>query len=131
MTQFDFIGYALPDICRSIGLLGFVTYVANYACLSLRVFTSEHITYFSLNIVAATCVLVSLTQDFNLASALIQSFWIVMGGVAVALRIRKRTRERRAILALLDRGHGAVGDAEAPIRPVAEELPVGRQGERA
>ncbi len=90
------LGSALPEICRAIGVLGFLIYVANYTCLSLNIYSSEHATFFSLNILGAACVLISLTQDFNLASALIQSFWILIGGVAVALRVRRRLQARRA-----------------------------------
>ncbi|MEM9032876.1 MAG: hypothetical protein AAGB18_09530 [Pseudomonadota bacterium] len=101
MTTIANFGYDAADLCRAIGVLGFLFYVVNYTALSLRLLTSEHITYFTLNILAASMVMVSLTHEFNLASALIQGFWILIGFVAVALRVRRRAlvtgrlRERR------------------------------------
>ena len=80
-------GYEMADLCRAIGVLGFITYVATFFALSLRILTSEHLTYFALNIAAAAMVMVSLIHEFNLASALIQSFWILIGVIAVVLRV--------------------------------------------
>ena len=85
------LGIGAPEICRAIGVLGFLTYVATFFALSLRLLTSEHLTYFALNIAAAAMVMVSLIHEFNLASALIQSFWILIGVIAVVLRVRRRT----------------------------------------
>ena len=90
MTYVDWAGFELSDICRAIGIIGFLTYVGNYTCLSLRVFSSDQIIYFALNIAAATMVLISLTQDFNLPSALIQGFWVILGLAAILTRSRQR-----------------------------------------
>ncbi len=100
------------DVLRLLGVLGFFSYVAMYTCLSLRILNSESILYFAGNIVAASLVLISLTQDFNLASALIQIFWIAIGIPAIVLRLAKRrsdkvadetaARKRRARLAAGD-----------------------------
>ncbi|MFD1341553.1 CBU_0592 family membrane protein [Litorisediminicola beolgyonensis] len=89
LTELD-----LPLICEAVGLVGVSLYACNYICLSLRILSSECIPYFVLNTMAAICVLVSLTQSFNLASALIQSFWIAAGSLAVSIRIRDRRRGR-------------------------------------
>ena len=97
MTDQVLLGYALDDLCRAVGVAGFLMYVFNYFALSTRLLTSEHTSYFVINIAAATMVLVSLSQDFNLASALIQGFWIIMGCVAVFLRLGWR-RSRAACL---------------------------------
>ena len=90
MTYFAWLDYEYADFCRAIGVLGFLTYVFNYFALSFRILSSEHIRFFALNISAATMVLISLTQDFNLASVLIQSFWIVIGSLAIVIRLRQR-----------------------------------------
>lgn len=82
--------YAYEDLIRAIGVLGFMTYVLNYLLLCLNVVTSGQARYFALNILAATLVLISLTEEFNLASALIQCFWIVIGALAILLRLRAR-----------------------------------------
>lgn len=91
-TEYDII-----LICEAVGLIGVTLYASNYIGLSLRLLTSEGIPYFALNTLAAICVLVSLTQSFNLASALIQSFWIAAGLLAVCVRLRRRRGARRAL----------------------------------
>ncbi|WP_422825826.1 CBU_0592 family membrane protein [Thalassococcus sp. BH17M4-6] len=79
-----------------MGLLGFCTYVINYCCLSFRLMSSESARYFAINIVAASLVLFSLMTDFNLASALIQTFWILIGVCAIVLRTHRTRRARNA-----------------------------------
>lgn len=75
------------DIARIMGVAGFLCYVGNYIALSFRWLTSECIGFFIINTFAATMVLISLTRDFNLASAMIQVFWIVIGLTAIAIRL--------------------------------------------
>ncbi|MEM9032877.1 MAG: hypothetical protein AAGB18_09535 [Pseudomonadota bacterium] len=94
MTTIFTFSYDVADLYRAIGVLGFLTYVATFFALSLGLMTSEHLAYFILNIVAAAMVMVSLIHDFNLASALIQTFWILIGVVAIVLRVRRRRTTR-------------------------------------
>lgn len=82
----DFLASGI-DLHQAAGLAGFSVYVTNYLLLSLAVLDSRASAYFGLNILAASLVLVSLSADFNLASALIQSFWIVIGATAIGLRL--------------------------------------------
>lgn len=91
----DIYDYAIADYYRSLGIIGFLIYVANYTCLSLRILSSESARYFVINTCAASFVFLSLMQDFNLASALIQGFWIIIGTVAILLRIHRHFRDKR------------------------------------
>lgn len=104
-----------------IGLLGFCIYVVNYSCLSFRILSSESAAFFVINTAAASLVLVSLTTDFNLASALIQTFWIVIGTCAITLRLRRHWRARRDASAALPEAEAPpIGDAAQPaLRTVA------------
>ena len=68
------------------GVVGFGLYVLNYTLLSLNRLTSNSQIYFALNLIAASLVLLGLTHSFNLASALIQGFWIVLSLTALVLR---------------------------------------------
>ncbi|WP_205859842.1 CBU_0592 family membrane protein [Cochlodiniinecator piscidefendens] len=70
-----------------IGVVGFGLYLTNYTLVTFQKIDSRGITFFLVNIIAASCVLTSLVQNFNLASALIQIFWICLGVVAVTLRL--------------------------------------------
>lgn len=73
-----------------IGVGGFFLYVANYTMLTLRILTGDCLRYFVLNIAAASMVLIGLSASFNLASAMIQGFWVVMSLIGIAMRLRRR-----------------------------------------
>lgn len=64
------------NIYEAIGVAGFALYVMNYLLLTIEKVSSEQASYFVLNWFAATFVSIGLVQSFNLASALIQIFWI-------------------------------------------------------
>ncbi len=93
---FELTGYSLEEVCKAAGFLGVLTYICNYALLSFRVISSESTRYFCVNTVAATLVMLSLTQDFNMAAALIQGFWITIGSIAIVLRLRRHIHGRRS-----------------------------------
>lgn len=73
---------------RTLGVFGFLLYIGSFAALQLRVIDGNSMLYTLLNLGAAALVLVSLIHEFNLASALIQTSWIVIGLVGVVLRLR-------------------------------------------
>ena len=95
MTHF-YAAFASVDLLQAIGVAGFLTYVLNYALLSLRLLHSDDARFFLINTVAALLVLISLSQAFNLAAALIQVFWIMIGIPAILLRLARRRSDRRA-----------------------------------
>lgn len=77
------------DFYEAVGVIGFVVYVVNYMLLTFEKICSEHVTFFVLNWIAASCVLVGLSASFNLASAMIQVFWILVSTVAIIIRLRR------------------------------------------
>ncbi len=81
-----------PALFEVIGIAGFCLYVLNYSLLTLHRLTSQSKAYFCINMVAATCVLLGMTYSFNLASALIQGFWIIISTVAIFVRLRPAAR---------------------------------------
>jgi hypothetical protein len=64
----------------------------NYCLLTFHRLTSHSKLYFMINLMAASMVLIGLTHSFNLASALIQLFWIVISTTAIVLRLRQSKR---------------------------------------
>ena len=84
-----------PALSTGCGVFGFVLYLTNYTMVTFRVIDSQGIAFFVINIAAASLVLISLAQNFNLGSALIQGFWICLGVVAVIIRLRTRAVWRR------------------------------------
>lgn len=80
------------QIYELIGVSGFVLYVGNYFLLTAGKLAAEQPAYFVLNGLAATFVLVGLMNTFNLASALIQVFWIAISIWGIYLRFGRRNQ---------------------------------------
>jgi hypothetical protein len=76
-----------PHMIEFVGVLGFGLYVLNYTLLTTRVISGNSLQFFSLNLTAASCVLIGLTVSFNLASVLIQVFWVVMSLIGITLNM--------------------------------------------
>lgn len=110
----DFLGIArdpnsipvMSLICNGIGVLGFMIYMTNYTMVTFQRIDSRGLLFFSLNTMAATFVLISLTQNFNLASAMIQIVWICLG--TIAIKKRWSLRSAASLNPQLDRAFGAV-----------------------
>ncbi len=95
--MFDLIslGLDLSLVCKWLGVAGFILYMASFAALQLEMIDGHGLIYPLSNVLAASLVLVSLTAEWNLASALIQVSWITIGTIGVAVRLR-RSRPARA-----------------------------------
>lgn len=91
-------------IYSTLGALGVLLYLGAYAALQLGWLKGTSSTYTVLNLLAASSVLASLIEEFNLFSAMIQIFWIAISVFGLArralLKARLRfTEEERSILA--------------------------------
>lgn len=82
------IGY----LAEVVGIAGFGLYVLSYALLTFRMVRGNSVLYFTLNLTASSCVLIGLTASFNLASALIQIFWISMSLIGITLQVMRTGR---------------------------------------
>ena len=73
------------------GLLGVALYVIAYAALQLGFVRGQTYVYAGLNLFAAAAVLLSLTENYNQSSALIQIMWIVisLAGMVRLLLVEK------------------------------------------
>ncbi|MEL6748267.1 MAG: hypothetical protein AAFO79_10700 [Pseudomonadota bacterium] len=83
---------------QMIGVLGFICYVAAFGALQLGFVDGNSMAYTLLNILAVGLVAVSLSEEFNLSSALIQGCWIIFGFIGLALRAAKSWSRTRALL---------------------------------
>jgi predicted membrane protein len=86
MSTYDF-----SLICNGIGVLGFMLYMTSYTLVTFQRIDSRGLLFFCLNTGAATFVLISLTQNFNLASMMIQIVWICLGIIAIVKRVSRPT----------------------------------------
>lgn len=81
-----------------LGLCGAGVYMMTYALLTFRILTPEQPSYFAMNLVASTSVLISLAEAFSAASFAIQVFWIAVSltGICRTLAAAPRRSERSA-----------------------------------
>ncbi len=84
------IAVSNPFLFEMIGVAGFGLYVMNYTLLTFHKLHSHDALYFAINLVAASMVLCGLMVSFNLASAMIQAFWVVISLTAIIVRLRRR-----------------------------------------
>lgn len=90
------------SLFAGLGLVGAAVYVLAYGALQLGFLRGSSVAYTVLNLVAASLVLVSLGEAFNLSSAVIQSFWVVLSLIGLTrhalLRMRSRFRDEETEL---------------------------------
>ena len=76
----DIIDYfSSLNLAQAIGVAGFFVYLLVFGAVQFEFMDGNGSAYTLGNIIAASLVGVSLTVDFNLASALIQGSWILIG----------------------------------------------------
>lgn len=92
----ELITVSNPMLFELLGVAGFGLYVMNYTLLTFHKLHSHDAAYFAINLVAAALVLAGLTVSFNLASAMIQLFWVVISFVAILVRLHRRFTHRKA-----------------------------------
>ena len=92
-----FTALELDQVLYGAGLLGFFLYMASFAALQFRVIEGQGLMFPALNVLAASLVLASLTVDVNLASALIQIGWIVIGCAGIFIRLAKPRSPKQGI----------------------------------
>lgn len=68
----------------AVGLAGVVFYITAYGALQGGFLRGNGYIYTTMNLIAAVLVLVSLTNNFNLSSALIQIMWIAISVFGLA-----------------------------------------------
>ena len=73
-----------------LGLIGALCYICNYTMLVLRLTSTERVSYFVVNLTAASLVLASLGHAFNAGSAVIQTFFIGVSICGIVSRVRRR-----------------------------------------
>lgn len=87
--MFEFLAQVPPEVFDAIGVAGFGLYVLNYVMLTFQRQRCDQISYFVINWFAASMVLIGLFNAFNLASALIQIFWIAISTAGIVIRCRR------------------------------------------
>ena len=134
----------MPDLSLNLyaifGFVGVALYLGSYAALQLGYLNGQGGLYALLNLLAASSVLISLVQAFNLSSAVIQSFWIVISivGLVRMYLLTRRTKftkdeenlirsalpalSKRKARKFLDAGHWIDGEAGALLTQEGEPV---------
>ncbi|NNF68017.1 MAG: hypothetical protein HKM98_10965 [Gammaproteobacteria bacterium] len=75
-----------------LGTLGVAMIVMAYFLLQIGRVSGRSPWYSAVNAVGAALVLLSLYYEFNLAAALVESFWLVISIAGLVLALRRRLR---------------------------------------
>ena len=75
------------SIPQGIGVIGVFFYIGSFAAVQAEWISGDGIGYSLANVIAASCVIVSLTAEFNLASFIIQVCFISVGLIGIARRL--------------------------------------------
>ncbi len=78
-----------------VGTIGVALIVVTYAGVQLRKMEVSSLAYSALNLLGAVMILASLAYNFNLASVVIEIFWIIISlwGIVVWIKSRKDAPE--------------------------------------
>ncbi|MEP6021448.1 MAG: hypothetical protein ABJ251_23490 [Paracoccaceae bacterium] len=68
-----------PEVTNGIGVVGFVVYIGSFSLVQAGHICGNGMAYALTNVVAASLVLLSLINAFNIASFLIQISFITIG----------------------------------------------------
>ncbi|MFT5799491.1 MAG: hypothetical protein ACI84R_003568 [Candidatus Azotimanducaceae bacterium] len=97
MTNFiDYVSGIGP--LEWMGVAGFICYIVAFGSVQIGKLDGNSTAYSLINVVAASLVAMSLFAEFNLASALIQSSWILIGVTGLALRANQSWPAAREVL---------------------------------
>lgn len=84
----------LTQTADAIGIIGVVILLIAYFLLSTNKMSSQSLNYQLSNLIGAACILYSLFFNFNLASFLIETAWVIISIIGLQ-RIRFAAREQK------------------------------------
>lgn len=73
-----------------VGTIGVLLIVCSYFLLMIRRISSTALSYSTMNAAGAALILISLTQNFNLAAFMVEVFWLIISIVGMALSIHSK-----------------------------------------
>ncbi|UAB89019.1 hypothetical protein I5192_17685 [Ruegeria sp. SCSIO 43209] len=77
-------------VVDAIGSFGALIVVAAYFATQMRVMNSEDLAFPLVNLIGSVLIVFSLLQNFNLASMLIEGFWIIISVIGIIQYYRLR-----------------------------------------
>lgn len=77
-------------IVDAIGSFGALIVVAAYFGTQMRMMNSDDLAFPVVNLLGSVLIVCSLVQNFNLASMLIEGFWIIISVIGIIQHFRLR-----------------------------------------
>ncbi len=77
-------------IVDAIGSFGALIVVAAYFATQMRMMNSDDLTFPVVNLLGSVLIVYSLVHNFNLASMLIEGFWILISLIGIIQHFRLR-----------------------------------------
>ncbi|WP_282120956.1 CBU_0592 family membrane protein [Ruegeria atlantica] len=74
----------------AIGSFGALIVVAAYFATQMRMMNSDDLAFPMVNLIGSILIVFSLMQNFNLASMLIEGFWIIISVIGIIQYFRLR-----------------------------------------
>ena len=94
MTDLLTNGFPTLNAYQVCGMVGFLIYIISFAAQQMGHLCGNGFLYPAFKVAAASMVLISLSDAFNLASALIQTSYILIGLVGLGVRLGKEKKLR-------------------------------------
>ncbi len=79
-------------IVDAVGSFGALIVVAAYFATQMRLMNSDDLAFPLVNLLGSVLIVYSLLQNFNLASMLIEGFWIIISIIGIFQHFRLRSR---------------------------------------
>lgn len=79
-------------IVDAVGSFGALIVVAAYFATQMRLMNSDDLAFPLINLLGSVLIVYSLLQNFNLASMLIEGFWIIISIIGIFQHFRLRSR---------------------------------------
>lgn len=76
-----------------LGTIGVALIILAYAAVQARRMKPEQLAYSIINLIGAALILVSLRYNFNMASVIIEIFWILISLWGIVLWFRHRLQD--------------------------------------
>lgn len=77
------------QLFTALGMMGCGCYVTSYFLVQLEIIDGNDYFYVLMNLLASVLMLLSLTQAFNLGSAVLQIMWIVISVVGILRKLKR------------------------------------------
>jgi hypothetical protein len=89
----------IDDIHDIIGLIGVFLILVSYILLQLEKIRAKALSYSVINLIGAILILYSLFYNWNLASVIIESFWIIISifGIGKSLHFKNKHKNSKII----------------------------------